>query len=168
MLCVGSADSCVTIYDLTNNCEVCGRYDRLQFIPTAMDCFLRSATVALHPPSSSSPTKMMMMMTTDFHSPFAGGTTQQLQQQQSKDESLLLHLVIADSSGAVHSLQLHREFLPSLEAGMKKKAYSLFAQSMKASAVQCSAVQGIHVQPACFRWPCLTLWTCLLACLLAV
>lgn len=130
MLCVGSADSCVTIYDLTNNCEVCGRYcDRLQFIPTAMNCFLRSATIALrtHSSSSSSPTKMMM--TTDFLSPFAGSTMQQ----QSSDESLLLHLVIADSSGAMHSLQLHKEFLPSLEAGMKKKAYSLFAQSKKAS-----------------------------------
>jgi hypothetical protein len=71
-----------------------------------------------------------MMMTTDFLSPFAGST---MQQQQSSDESLLLHLVIADSSGAMHSLQLHKEFLPSLEAGMKKKAYSLFAQSKKAS-----------------------------------
>jgi len=131
MLCVGSADSCVTIYDLSNH-EVCGRYDRLQFIPTAMDCFLRSSTVSLstHAPQTS-PTKM-----SDFHSPFAGTTTQQLQQ--SNDESLLLHLVIADSSGAVHSIQLHREFLPSLEAGMKKKAYSLFAQSMKVMGVAAS------------------------------
>jgi len=129
MLCVGSADSCVTIYDLTNNCEVCGRYcERLQFIPTSMNCFLRSATITLRThSSSSSPTKMM---TTDFLSPFAGST---MHQQQPSDESLLLHLVIADSSGAMHSLQLHKEFLPSLEAGMKKKAYSLFAQSMKAS-----------------------------------
>lgn len=126
MLCVGSADSCVTIYDLTNHNEVCGRYcDRLQCIPTAMDCFLRSATVTLHAPSSSSPTKMTMTM-----------TMQQQQQQQSSEESLLLHLVIADSSGLVHSLQLHREFLPSLEAGMKKKAYSLFAQSMKVGRVE--------------------------------
>eukprot|EP01039_Chlorochromonas_danica_P001258 gene1258-1371_t len=40
MLCVGSADCSMTLYELGNQ-DVCGRYTAMEFIPTAIECFQR-------------------------------------------------------------------------------------------------------------------------------
>ena len=103
LLCVGSADCSVTVYELANQ-EVCGRITDIQHIPTAIECFQRS-----HP---------IMIEAMD-------GTMHQ------QGEEISSTLAIGDSSGLVHLVKLHPEFGGSAEVGSKKKNQLLFAESIK-------------------------------------
>ncbi|RYZ13274.1 MAG: hypothetical protein EOO70_08720, partial [Myxococcaceae bacterium] len=98
--CVGSADCCVTVYELSNQ-DVCGRVTALDSIPSAIECFQRP-TLAMAEERGG-----------------MGGTANRNN----------AHIVIGDSAGWLHVLPLHEEFGNSSEVGMKKKNQLLFAES---------------------------------------
>jgi hypothetical protein len=104
LLCVGSADCCLTVYELANQ-DVCGRVTDFQHIPTALCCFQRVNPAA-------------MESQTDSASGSQGG-------------ELIGYLAVGDSNGMLHLVKLHNEFGGSAEVGSKKKNQLLFAQSVK-------------------------------------
>lgn len=130
MLCVGSADSCVTVYDLSNH-EVCGRIKYLEFIPTALTYFYRLPLTKYTMNNNNTNTPLSPTMNNPNNNQQNAIVFTTDKTEGDEDDLLRLHLSIGDSSGKVYIIQLHAEFSISLDAGMKKKAYALFAQSVQ-------------------------------------
>jgi hypothetical protein len=124
LLCVGSADCAVTVYELANQ-EVCGRITHFEHIPTAIDCFQRSTS------SLSDPITVNAAVSNNAGPNGTDGQT--VANVASILEETTNFLSIADSSGKVHLVKLHPEFGGSSEVGSKKKNQVLFAESIKVS-----------------------------------
>lgn len=113
LLIVGSADACVTLYDLTSvsfnsqGADVIGRFP-MEYIPTSV----------------------LFHISQRLNSQ-ANGPMSTMAQKQSK--LLIYHskLVIGDSQGNIHLFYIHPEFGMQTEVSNKKKNQSLFQQSIK-------------------------------------
>jgi hypothetical protein len=129
MLCVGSADCCLTVYELANQ-DVCGRITSFDSIPTAIECF------ALTDEASE------------------GGSSGGGGEKEGGRAEFKSFIAIGDSKGWFHLIELHNEFGNSTEVGMKKKNQLLFAQSVKVrnasffvflSSIVCSFVLALSI-----------------------
>eukprot|EP00599_Poterioochromonas_sp_BG-1_P011527 CAMPEP_0173160904 /NCGR_PEP_ID=MMETSP1105-20130129/18232_1 /TAXON_ID=2985 /ORGANISM="Ochromonas sp., Strain BG-1" /LENGTH=263 /DNA_ID=CAMNT_0014080117 /DNA_START=369 /DNA_END=1157 /DNA_ORIENTATION=- len=140
MLCVGSADSCVTVYELSNQ-EVCGRITNLDTIPSAIECFqlieVINADNAAGAPNTNGTSGNPTNAANPINIPASNANVTSnpnnnnpaAQQQVNFDVKTFIS--IGDSKGIVHFIKLHPEFGNSSEVGMKKKNQILFAQSVK-------------------------------------
>lgn len=113
LLCVGSADACMTIYELGTQ-EVCGRLSTLEQVPVSIEAFsLRTHMGFLDP---------------DKDAPVVTSSTIKAAQL-----NVIQFLAIGDVAGTVRILRLHPEFGQSTDVGMKKKNQLMFAYSVKVS-----------------------------------
>lgn len=149
-ICVGSADCCITIYDL-NSQDVLGRITTLEHFPTAAECFevqepvLREAEVngpgnnGNHNDSlgstSGDNTAVDASTTTvnDANNTQGNGNNGNGVRYSIEVQEIVTYLVFGDSKGNLHFLKLHPEFGISSEIGLKKKNQMLFQQSVDVS-----------------------------------
>jgi hypothetical protein len=141
-ICVGSADCCITIYDL-NSQDVLGRITTLEHFPTAAECFevqepvLREAEV--NPNNNNNNNNGNHTDTTGDNTTTNATTTDTTNTQSNGNngvrysievQEIVTYLVFGDSKGNLHFLKLHPEFGISSEIGLKKKNQMLFQQSV--------------------------------------
>jgi len=152
-LCVGSADCCITIYDMTTQ-DVVGRITTLENIPTAAECFQVQEVVFVEGDASNNTTINSMnspmnnsndstlnnlasqssdSVSNNINPPVTtnannnGNNTTRVSIQQGE---IATYLVVGDSKGYLHIIKLHPEFGISTEVGLKKKNQNLFIHSI--------------------------------------
>eukprot|EP00981_Chlorochromonas_danica_P012724 scaffold5350_cov178-Ochromonas_danica.AAC.2 len=120
MLCVGSADCSMTLYELGNQ-DVCGRYTAMEFIPTAIECFQRHSKAFLTEDTARSTTNPTTTTTTTSgvgsgssgSGAGAGGGVHSV-------DRINAFITIGDSKGHLHIIMLDEEFGSSIEVDVER------------------------------------------------
>eukprot|EP01033_Poteriospumella_lacustris_P012679 gene12679-9071_t len=117
LLCVGSADCAVTVYELATQ-DIIGRYSHMEDIPTAIECFQLTHSVSVSALGGGALG--------------GGGANDQPSQAQAQaQEETITYLAIGDGRGFLHIVVLDGDFGNVAEVGSKKKNQTSFARSVE-------------------------------------
>lgn len=153
MICVGSADGCVTVYDLATQ-EVIGRYAKpLESFPTALECFYSRRHVfnsnimagnddssAAAAPAGATGAGGSMSGGDSTYTGTASAGAAAAAVVLSFTELPVPFMVVGTAQGSLHVVAMHPEFGLSTEVGMKKKNQQLFARAIQVRA-------ALHAEP---------------------